>query len=68
MTGVQARLDGLPGGRAGGPGCGGRLQRGVHGGRALQVTDLLLQRVDLRLLGRLLARSANSDLGGCLGR
>jgi hypothetical protein len=51
----QARLDGLPGRTRGlGCGCGRRRRRGVHGGRPLQVTDLLLQRVDLHPLGWLL--------------
>ena len=50
----RARLDRLPG-RTRGLGCGRRRRGGVHGGRPLQVTDLLLQRVDLRPLGRLLA-------------
>jgi hypothetical protein len=50
-TGAAARLDGLPS-RA--RGCG-RRRRGVHGGRPLQITDLLLQRVDLRPLARLFA-------------
>jgi hypothetical protein len=66
----QARLDGPPG-RAGGLGggcCGRRLRRAVHGGRTPQVTDLLLQRVDLRPLGPLLARGAGGDLGRCLDR
>jgi hypothetical protein len=65
---VRARLGGLPG-RAGGLGgcCGGRRRRSVYGGRTLQVTDLL-QRVGLRLLGRVLAGGAGGDLGRCLGR
>jgi hypothetical protein len=50
---LPGRAEGL-GGR-----CGGRLRRGVRGRGMLQVTDLLLQRVDLRALGR----SVGGDLG-----
>jgi hypothetical protein len=61
----QAPLDGLPGRDLGG---GGRLRHGVPGSGTLQVTDLLRQRVGLRLLGWLLVRSAGGDLGSCLDR